>query len=436
MKKTFAKRNFAKIKGPEGPVFEKRLFAKRVVALPLQKGMSGKGGPRHFSKPWVDPDVLLSVFEEHKSLVKNLGAYEHISRQCAPSPEGILQCHDLVKGLLQSSETAELHPNPVRTALVQLLASDPSLNNKGNFRGEVWASNKQTRICCLLSHVRKLAGEDNLTSAAAKLTSKQFMTLQILLDLVQAKEPAADAGLGKGPKGPTLEKKESSLALVSFEKRKAAEEAASSSIKKLKKNDSDVSTDSKGFPTMFASSNEASPCKAAHPLEKGADGPGPARPEGYTLSRGDRKRRESLKKKEEALEKEKTSQGNASLEKVPSESLHGALGYSKKRPAAALEKAKGKAQSKAKALKKAPSEQPQKTKWVKLRKTTGTNPERCYITGSTEIGGKLKLIVEVSHKRTPHYKAIADTLMARIEEQQLSKEQALELRDELCEAKG
>ena len=340
MKKTFAKRNFAKIKGPEGPVFEKRLFAKRVVALPLQKGMSGKGGPRHFSKPWVDPDVLLSVFEERKSLVKNLGAYEHISRQCAPSPEGILQCHDLVKGLLQSSETAELHPNPVRTALVQLLASDPSLN-KGNFRGEVWASNKQTRICCLLSHVRKLAGDDNLTSAAAKLTSKQFMTLQILLDLVQAKEPAADAGLGKGPKGPTFEKKESSLALVSFEKRKAAEEAASSSIKKLKKNDSDVSTDSKGFPTMFASSNEASPCKATHPLEKGADGPGPARPEGYTLSRGDRKRRESLKKKEEALEKEKTSQGNASLEKVPSESLHGALGYGKKRPAAALEKAKG-----------------------------------------------------------------------------------------------
>ena len=386
--------------------------------------MSGKGGPRHFSKPWVDPDVLLSVFEEQKSLVKNLGAYEHISRQCAPSPEGILQCHDLVKALLQASDTGELHPNPVRTALVQLLASGPSLNGS-KFRGEVWASNKQTRICCLLSNVRKLAGEANLASAAAKLTSKQFVTLQTLLDLVQPKEPAADAGLGKGP---TFEKKGSSLALVSFEKRKAAEEAASSSTKKLKKNDSDVSTDSKGFPAMFASSNEASFCKATHRLKKGTDGPGPARPEGYTLSRGARKRREPL-------EKEKESQENASLEKVPSESLHGALGYGKKRPAAALKKAKCKAKSKAKALKKAPSEQPQKTKWVKLRKTTGANPERCYITGSTEIGGKLKLIVEVSHKRTPHYKAIADTLMARIEEQQLSKEQALELREELCPAK-
>ena len=236
MKKTFATRNFKKIKGPEGPVFEKRLFAKRVAALPLQKDMSGKGGPRHFSKPWVGPDVLLKVFEEQKSLVKCLGAYEHISRQCAPSPEGILQCHDLVKGLLQASETGELHPNPVRTALVQLLASEPSLNGS-KFRGEVWASSKQTRICCLLSHVRKLAGDANLASAAAKLTSKLFVTLQSLLDLVHPKEPAADAGLGKGPKGPTFEKKESSLALVSFEKRKAAEEAASSSTKKLKKND-------------------------------------------------------------------------------------------------------------------------------------------------------------------------------------------------------
>ena len=143
-----------------------------------------------------------------------------------------------------------------------------------------------------------------------------------------------------------------------------------------------------------------------------------------------------MQKEEEALEKEKESQENVSLEKMPPESLHGALDYGKKGPAAASKKAKSKAKSKAKALKKAPSEQPQKTKWVKLRQTTQTNPERCYITGSTEIGGKLKLIVEVSRKRTPHYKAVADTLMARIEEQQLSKEEALELGEELCPAKG
>jgi len=53
------------------PDFEKRTFVKRFPALPLQKDMSekaaGKGGPRHFSKPWLDPDVLLKVFSEQKS---------------------------------------------------------------------------------------------------------------------------------------------------------------------------------------------------------------------------------------------------------------------------------------------------------------------------------------------------------------------------------
>ena len=110
-----------------------------------------------------------------------------------------------------------------------------------------------------------------------------------------------------------------------------------------------------------------------------------------------------------ALQKEKEDLENVSLEKEPSESVHGALGYGNgfKRPAAALTKAKAKgnakAKGKAKALQKASTEKLQKTRWVKLRKTTGTNPERCYITGSTEIGGKLKLIVEVSHERIFRY---------------------------------
>ena len=393
----------------------------------MSEKAAGKGGPRHFSKPWVDPDVLLKVFSEQKNLIRSLGSYEVISRQSAPSPEGILQCHDLVKGLLLAEKTAELHPNPVRTALVQLLSSEPSLNNS-KFRGEVWASNKQTRICCLLYHVRKLA-DTNSASAAAKLTSPEYVRLQSLLELVQPKESAADAGLAKGE---IVEKKKSTLPLASFEKRKAAEEPASSTAKKLQKHDSDASTDSKGFPKMFASSSEGSPCMFS--LKKESDGPGPSKPEGSTLSRGDRQRREALQKEKEDLE-------NVSLEKEQSESLHGALGYGNgfKRPAAALTKAKAKGQAKAKgkakALQKASKEKPQKTRWAKLRKTTGTNPERCYITGSTEIGGKLKLTVEVSHKRTPHYKAVADTLMARIEEQQLSKEDALALREELCPAK-
>jgi len=94
-----------------------------------------------------------------------------------------LQCHAQEKNLLLAEKTAELHPNPVRTALVQLLSSEPSLNNT-KYRGKVWASNKQTRICCLLYHVRKLA-DTNLASAAAKLTSHEDVRNQLQMLTLQ-----------------------------------------------------------------------------------------------------------------------------------------------------------------------------------------------------------------------------------------------------------
>jgi len=64
---------------------------------------------------------------------------------------------------------------------------------------------------------------------------------------------------------------------------------------------------------MFASSTEG----CMDPLKKETGGPGPSKPEGSSLSRGDRQRREALQKEKEDLE-------NVSLEKEPLESLHGA----------------------------------------------------------------------------------------------------------------
>ncbi len=107
--------------------------------------------------------------------------------------------------------------------------------------------------------MKKLAGETNLAPAAAKLTSREFVALQSLLDMVHPKEPAADAGLAKGK----------DLLLGPLKKGKLHRKLPAAVQKKLQKKDHDVSTDPKGFPTMFASSKEASPCKATHPLEKG-----------------------------------------------------------------------------------------------------------------------------------------------------------------------
>ena len=87
-----------------------------------------------------------------------------------------------------------------------------------------------------------------------------------------------------------VKKRKAHFLLSPLEKRKAAEEPASSTAKKLQKHDSDVSTDSKGFPNMFASSSEGSPCMDS--LKKESGGLGPSKPEGSTLSRGDTQRRD------------------------------------------------------------------------------------------------------------------------------------------------
>ena len=43
--------------------------------------MATKGGARHFSKPWIEPGLLLTVVAEHEDLVKDFGDYEVISAQ-------------------------------------------------------------------------------------------------------------------------------------------------------------------------------------------------------------------------------------------------------------------------------------------------------------------------------------------------------------------
>ena len=51
--------------------------------LSWQKGglrMSGKGGHKHFAKPYVDPYLLYKAFHTHEELLKSFGAYETVSR--------------------------------------------------------------------------------------------------------------------------------------------------------------------------------------------------------------------------------------------------------------------------------------------------------------------------------------------------------------------
>ena len=159
----------------------------------------------------------------------------------------------------------------------------------------MWTSLRVERVTCLLAHLRKIKRDGSLQVAAARLTREELQEFQSGLKLLKPRDESSEgAALGKGKPGQQA-----------MEKEPAA--------KRLKKEDSDVTLNSQGFPALFDSPFE----KRAAALEKAAS------------AQGD-------KKATAALEKAASVKGHkmaaAALEKAASVKGH-------KKAAAALEKA-------------------------------------------------------------------------------------------------
>ena len=71
--------------------------------------MATKGGARHFSKPWTEPGLLLTVLAEHEDLVKEFGDYELISAQGAASPKGLMTALNFIMDLLEICPAGPLY---------------------------------------------------------------------------------------------------------------------------------------------------------------------------------------------------------------------------------------------------------------------------------------------------------------------------------------
>ena len=215
--------------------------------------MSGKGGARHFAKPYIDPDIVFKILSDNDQILGNMGPYENVSRQNAPNPKGILHCSKLVMDLLGASETAEVHPSSLKKGLQQFLVQTPDANTS-KFSGEVWINLRTERLTVLLYHVRKLAqGTASLQQAAIKLTKNEYKQLEEILNVVELREEVAQK-----------EPHHKAIADIAEKPR---------SLKKGDSDASEVSMDPSGFPCMFASpSSSSKPLKKAEtsgPLEKG-----------------------------------------------------------------------------------------------------------------------------------------------------------------------
>ena len=130
----------------------------------------GKGGCRHTAKPHVDIGLLLETLKKHESLLKHFGPYSAISANQAVDPKGLIHCLGFLEDLVKLSPTAEIHPGPLRQALLKMLGDNPGLNDS-RFNGGVWVNLKSERIGIILKHVRRVKGQEDVKNLAQQTDS-------------------------------------------------------------------------------------------------------------------------------------------------------------------------------------------------------------------------------------------------------------------------
>ena len=239
--------------------------------------MSSRGGARHKPAPVVDEDILMTIFEKHKEVISNFGAYESVSRAQAVRGKGILHCMALLEDMVEACPSADCPAPSAKQAMQKLAVNHPSVNSTV-YNCNVWASLRCERLGTILNHIRRLRREPaRLKQCCLTLTGVQIGQLKELLGKVylepdvevaaglanyRAKAAAADGEVepegtpseGHCPSGPgAAEDPEDPQPVEHKPKRRV-----------LQKTPSTVSCDSNGWPRML----EGSPEQKRHKFDK------------------------------------------------------------------------------------------------------------------------------------------------------------------------
>jgi len=70
--------------------------------------------------------------------------------------------------------------------------------------------------------------------------------------------------------------------------------------------------------------------------------------------------------------------------------------------------------------------------WLVLQKTVGKKPERAYVQGTKVAGLKPRLIVEVTKTMSKKYSWVLDRIIDSLRKENLSKPEAIALRENMC----
>ena len=144
----------------------------------------GKGGPRHFSKPFVEAGLLQEVLRKHEDVLVNFRGYEGLSRNSGVDPRGLVHALPFVEDLLRLEPQCEVRPQPLPSGL---LTETPQLNSTA-VTGTAWVNLRCERINVLLFHVRRLARSGVTSACTAVLSRAEFQRLEAVLQQVVGKE--------------------------------------------------------------------------------------------------------------------------------------------------------------------------------------------------------------------------------------------------------
>eukprot|EP00438_Fugacium_kawagutii_P025702 Skav229293 [mRNA] locus=scaffold544:118273:119172:- [translate_table: standard] len=292
---------------------------------------------------------------------------------------------DLVEDILELSPTCELHSQPLRNSLLRLLTIKPDLNS-GSHNGSVWVHQRAERITVILGHIRRLARSGMTSRCASELTAAELKKLTQVVEAVQIPDE---------PEGPLeneqLQESETPL-----------ENGDQPSTKRRLKEQ--ISLDSEGYPMILKSP------KAVTPEKVNKEEAGPSR----------------------LLQKRKT-QGQLLGNVAANPDLRKEMALGSKEPAAGPRGLKRPAAARGILKKPAAAEKADDSKhWLKLQRTNAKKPERSYILGTKDAGQPPRLIVEVSRARTQQYRLVISKIFKALQEDNLSKEAAIALRERLC----
>ena len=380
--------------------------------------MAGRGGARHFKKPFVETGLLTQCLKKHSELLKDFKGYETLSRNSGPDPKALYHALGFVDDLLALEPCGEIHGQPLRNGLLSLLTSNPHWNCTKQ-TGSVWVHMRSERINVLLFHVRKLARSGLSAAFASALTSLEYQRLQETLAKVELPD-AAVVPLEKGKQQEVPLEKEKDMEKKTKKRKEDEEEAplengrSSGSkdpapLKKgkgLKKTLSDVSLDSDGFPKALKSPPKPKPGRL---FKKRV---GQKRPLDALSAGGEEDNREAM---------------GFSVRKKPAASSAKPLKKGTKEPLKKGTKEPLKKGTKAAANMSGPGP------WLKLHKVMAAKPQRAYILGTKSSEVKPKLVVEVSQTMSKKYSFVIDKIKDALQAQNLSKEEAKDLRKKLCE---